>query len=139
MANVEALQRYSWPGNVRELQNVVERQVIVARGKRLSFDLPADNAGPPSVVLPRSNEAPARPLTESEKRQQDRDNMTTALRQCGGKIFGEDGAARLLGLKPTTLASRLKRHGIESRRFRREGHSKASDHASTEDMTDCDG
>ena len=139
MANVEALQQYSWPGNVRELQNVVERQVIVACGKRLSFDLPADNDGPSPVVSPRLHEAPVRPLTESEKRQQDRDNMTAALRQCGGKIFGEDGAAKLLGLKPTTLASRLKRYGIESRRFRREGHSKASGHASTEDMTDCDG
>jgi PAS domain S-box-containing protein len=118
LANVENLQKYSWPGNVRELENVIERQVIVGKGGKLRFDLPTDNteSGAGSEVT--QTDVTARPLTEAEKRQQDRGNMIAALRQCKGKIFGDDGAAALLEVKPTTLASRLKRHGIESGRFR---------------------
>ncbi|MYL26060.1 MULTISPECIES: sigma 54-interacting transcriptional regulator [Halomonadaceae] len=121
-ANVEALQRYSWPGNVRELENVIERQVIVTRGRKLNFDLPADReaAGPePVAVGPEAvGTAQQRPLTEAEKREQERENMISALRQCRGKVFGQGGAAELLELKPTTLASRLKRHGIDPRQYR---------------------
>ena len=121
-ANVEALQRYSWPGNVRELENVIERQVIVTRGRKLSFDLPADReaAGPePVAVGPEAvGTAQQRPLTEAEKREQERENMISALRQCRGKVFGQGGAAELLEVKPTTLASRLKRHGIDPRHYR---------------------
>ncbi|MCL7945523.1 sigma 54-interacting transcriptional regulator [Marinobacter sp. ATCH36] len=117
-ANVESLQQYSWPGNVRELENVIERQVIVGEGGKLRFDLPRDNTGPGAGIVARQSDFTVKPLTEAEKRQQDRENMVAALRQCKGKIFGDDGAAALLGIKPTTLASRLKRHGVESGRFR---------------------
>jgi transcriptional regulator with GAF, ATPase, and Fis domain len=124
-ANVEALQRYSWPGNVRELENVIERQVIVTRGHKLSFDLPADRdaAGPePVAVGPEAvGTAQQRPLTEGEKRDQERENMISALRRCHGKVFGQGGAAELLELKPTTLASRLKRHGIDPSQYRSRG------------------
>ena len=123
-ANVETLQRYSWPGNVRELENVIERQVIVTRGRRLHFDLPADrNASemPSGVAGGDNGGAPQRPLTEAEQRQRERENMVSALRQCQGKVFGQGGAAELLNVKPTTLASRLKRHGIEARYYRRNG------------------
>ncbi|MGM0449970.1 MAG: sigma-54 interaction domain-containing protein, partial [Pseudomonadota bacterium] len=123
-ANVEALQRYSWPGNVRELENVIERQVIVTRGRKLNFDLPADRdaAAPEPVSV--GAETPGteqRPLTEAEKRNQERENMISALRRCQGKVFGQGGAAELLELKPTTLASRLKRHGIDPRQYRSRG------------------
>ena len=118
LANVEKLQQYSWPGNVRELENVIERQVIVSKGGKLWFELPSDNTGTRTVGEVRQIDVTAKPLTEAEKRQQDRENMMAALRQCKGKVFGEDGAAGLLGIKPTTLASRLKRHGIESGKFR---------------------
>jgi transcriptional regulator with GAF, ATPase, and Fis domain len=120
-ANVETLQRYSWPGNVRELENVIERQVIVTRGRKLSFDLPADRdaAAPQPVAAGAETAGTAqRPLTEGEKREQERENMISALRRCHGKVFGQGGAAELLELKPTTLASRLKRHGIDPRQYR---------------------
>jgi len=119
LADVEALQCYSWPGNVRELENVIERQVIVATGNRLRLDLPSDlpvrMAG---VSEPLSEGTPAQPLTEQEKRQQDRENMIHALRRARGKVFGPGGAAELLGVKPTTLASRLKRQRIRVEQFR---------------------
>ncbi|WP_341939356.1 sigma 54-interacting transcriptional regulator [Marinimicrobium sp. C2-29] len=118
LANVESLQKYSWPGNVRELENVIERQLIVSKGGKLWFDLPSDNTEKGAVSEVRQSDLAAKPLTEVEKRQQDRENMASALRQCKGKVFGDDGAAALLGVKPTTLASRLKRHGIEPGRFR---------------------
>ena len=118
LANVENLQKYSWPGNVRELENVIERQVIVGKGGKLRFDLPTDNTEFSAGSEVRQTDVIAKPLTEAEKRQQDRGNMIAALRQCKGKIFGDDGAAALLEVKPTTLASRLKRHGIEPGRFR---------------------
>ena len=119
-ANVETLQRYSWPGNVRELENVIERQVIVSRGGRLSFDLPA-NTGPAPTRHPGAGPESStleRPLTEDEQRQRERDNMISALRRAGGKVSGTGGAAELLGIKPTTLASRLKREGIDPRDYR---------------------
>ncbi len=121
-ANVESLKRYSWPGNVRELENVIERQVIVTRGHKLHFDLPEDNTAsapvsdPPGLV-PRSA---SRPMTEDERQARERANMISALSRSGGKISGPGGAAELLRLKPTTLASRLKRYGIEASQYRAE-------------------
>ncbi|MFC4241512.1 sigma 54-interacting transcriptional regulator [Marinobacter oulmenensis] len=119
-ANVEALKQYSWPGNVRELENVIERQVIVTRGHKLSFDLPRDNA--PEGVTMAAGDTPYRPvnrpLTEDERQSSERQNMVNALLRTNGKISGAGGAAELLGIKPTTLASRLKRHGIWARDYR---------------------
>lgn len=120
-ANVEALQRYSWPGNVRELENVIERQLIVSRGSRLCFDLPADAHSPPDAgQFEQATQpvSPARPLTAEEQRQRERDNLQCALRCSGGKISGAGGAAELLGIRPTTLSSRLKRAGIDPGDFR---------------------
>ncbi|WP_291824037.1 sigma 54-interacting transcriptional regulator [Marinobacter sp.] len=121
-ANVAALKRYSWPGNVRELENVIERQVIVTRGRKLHFDLPEDNTASAPVldqteIMPRSA---SRPMTEDERQARERANMINALSNTGGKISGPGGAAELLRLKPTTLASRLKRYGIEASRYRAE-------------------
>ena len=119
LADVEALQRYSWPGNVRELENVIERQVIVASGSRLQFDLPADRESSESrQSLPVREEGNLQPMTEARKREQDRENMINALRRSRGKVFGPGGAAELLGVKPTTLASRLKRQRIDPARYR---------------------
>ncbi|MGY2233702.1 sigma 54-interacting transcriptional regulator [Pseudomonas gingeri] len=102
------LQAYDWPGNIRELQNVIERALITATGAELNIDLPG------AAV---SGQAPAsehlRPvMTEQQLRTLERDNLCAALAACGGKLFGKDGAAELLGIKPTTLASRLKKLGI---------------------------
>ncbi|MFF7708519.1 sigma 54-interacting transcriptional regulator [Pseudomonas sp. NPDC007930] len=100
--DVEQLQRYSWPGNIRELQNVIERALITSRGAELDIVLPSDPAPTPAAL-------PARVLTDAELRQLELDNTQAALKACQGKLFGPDGAAQLLGIKPTTLASRLKK------------------------------
>lgn len=110
LANVQELQRYNWPGNVRELQHVLERACIVATDRRLRFDLPKE----PS----RQREEPAavtttpRILTEAEVRAFEASNIRAALASCNGKIYGADGAAAQLRMKPTTLASRIKALGI---------------------------
>ncbi|WP_444756664.1 sigma 54-interacting transcriptional regulator [Pseudomonas sp. A014] len=107
--DMERLQRYAWPGNIRELQNVIERALITAQGDTLAIDLPDDL---PSSRMPRSAPTEATILTDEQLRQLERDNTLAALQACDGKLFGKDGAAHLLGIKPTTLASRLKRLGL---------------------------
>lgn len=106
-ADANRLRSYDWPGNVRELQNVIERAAILARGGKLRFDLPDGPAvaAVPSIVQPAV-------LTEGDRRARDRANIAAALAACGGKVFGPDGAAVLLGVKPTTLASRIKALGL---------------------------
>src|SRR5262249_45227028 len=108
---VQQLQRYHWPGNVRELQHVIERAAITADGARLTVELPAGQTAPPSNPAPRVPAA-GRVLTDAEVRRLEAENIRAALRQAGGKVAGGGGAAELLGLKPTTLASRIKSLGI---------------------------
>jgi DNA-binding NtrC family response regulator len=114
---LKALTEYDWPGNVRELANVVERASITARDGDLRFDLPlggdrSESAGRGAV----SGAASPEILSEVEMRQQERENIAAALRRARGKIYGEDGAARLLGIKPTTLLSRLAKLGLKPTR-----------------------
>jgi transcriptional regulator with GAF, ATPase, and Fis domain len=114
-SGVAKLQNYDWPGNVRELRNVIERAVILARGSALDFDLPATNSSPaPSPVAPRNGDK-AEPefLTEPELRNRERENLLVILEKTGWKIQGPDGAAELLGVKPTTLISRIKKMGLK--------------------------
>jgi transcriptional regulator with GAF, ATPase, and Fis domain len=117
-ANLLELQSYDWPGNVRELQNVIERAVITSRGGGLEFDLPRD---PKSESALRSAQNTMRSDTvgevvpEAEMRRRERENILAALDKSGGKIYGAGGAAELLGIKPTTLASRIKKMGISKK------------------------
>ena len=113
-ANILKLQRYDWPGNIRELQNVIERSVITANAGRLGFDLPTD-ADPkrPSPADAQQSTADSSIITDDEMRRRERENILAALKQRKWKISGEDGAAELLGIKPTTLASRIKKMDIE--------------------------
>ncbi|MDB6142146.1 MAG: sigma-54-dependent transcriptional regulator [Pseudomonas sp.] len=107
-SDIERLQHYSWPGNIRELQNVIERALITSTGADLNMDLPDEPKN--SIALP----APASTvMTDAQLRELERNNMLAALKAANGKLFGKGGAAELLGLKPTTLASRLKRLEIE--------------------------
>jgi PAS domain S-box-containing protein len=109
-SDIERLQAYAWPGNIRELQNVIERALITSEGLDLRIDLPVGVAARSVVAAePESPAAPAGILTDAQVRQLERDNLKAALQAAGGKLFGKNGAAELLGLKPTTLASRLKR------------------------------
>jgi PAS domain S-box-containing protein len=110
-ADMARLCRYDWPGNVRELQNVIERAVILAQKGKLLFDLPDGNAMPA-----RREAAPAKPadgiMSEADIRALERRNIEAALRASAGKISGANGAAALLGIKPTTLNSRIRAFGI---------------------------
>jgi transcriptional regulator with GAF, ATPase, and Fis domain len=118
-AAVTHLQSYDWPGNVRELRNVVERAVILARGGALDFDLPiSGQAAPPTRPSHRTDApvgSPAQPrfLTEVEVERFERDNLVAALEAANWKISGPDSAAELLGLKPTTLLSRMSKWGLK--------------------------
>jgi DNA-binding NtrC family response regulator len=115
-AGVAQLRSYDWPGNIRELRNVVERAVILARGGPLHFDLPATNLPTPPAA-PQLHEVPvdAGFLTEWEIQQRDRQNLINVLDRAGWKVTGADGAAALLGMKPTTLFSRIKKLGLKRR------------------------
>ena len=108
LANVQELQRYEWPGNVRELQHVLERACIIATDGRLRFDLPSKTSLP-EVIKPKQE---TNILTEREIRALEADNIRAAFAECSGKLYGSDGAAARLGMKPTTLASRIKSLGI---------------------------
>ncbi len=118
-AAVTELLNYDWPGNVRELRNVIERAVILARGGALSFDLPVTDA-PANTPRPThqaqvsegSNGTP-KLLTEAELRSLERNNLLANLEAAKWKIRGPDGAAELLGVKPTTLYSRMQKLGIK--------------------------
>ena len=112
--HVRELQAYDWPGNVRELQNVIERAVIRSRGGTLRFDLPyAVEVEAPSTAREGSGEYhTGTVISEADMRRRERDNVLAALAQTNWKIYGTDGAAELLGVKPTTLASRIKKLGL---------------------------
>ncbi len=108
VANVQTLQRYSWPGNVRELQHVIERAVIMSDGARLAIDLPSGGDVRPARPAPSAGPAAGRVLTDAEVRKLEADNIRAALERASGKVSGPGGAAEMLGIKPTTLTSRIK-------------------------------
>ena len=106
--HVEALKRYEWRGNIRELQNVIERAAIRAQMGPLEFDLPeAPSASQRSSDSAAGHDRQAI-LTDRELKRRERDNVLAALESCYWRISGPDGAAKLLGLRPTTLASKIK-------------------------------
>ncbi|MFU2326073.1 sigma 54-interacting transcriptional regulator [Pseudomonas sp. NFX98] len=110
-SDIERLQRYSWPGNIRELQNVIERALITSNGADLNLDLPDEPKPITSVIVQPSTLTEI--LTDAQIRELERCNMQAALKASDGKLFGKGGAAELLGIKPTTLASRFKRLEIK--------------------------
>jgi DNA-binding NtrC family response regulator/ligand-binding sensor domain-containing protein len=99
---IDKLQAYHWPGNVRELENIIERAVIITQGKKLMLGdwLPK--------MEPRSEESDIPTLEELEKK-----HILEVLELTGWRIRGEKGAADILNLKPTTLASRMAKLGIK--------------------------
>jgi len=111
-AGLVQLQSYGWPGNIRELRNVIERAVILSRGGALHFDLPVGEAAPAPAPDPSPGPDGPAILTELEMRQWERENIRRALQQTDWKIRGPDGAAELLGLKPTTLVTRMQKMGL---------------------------
>jgi transcriptional regulator with GAF, ATPase, and Fis domain len=101
--NVEDLTRYAWPGNIRELQNVIERALILARDGPLRFSL-HESADPLAAAGPKP-EAPV--STRAQLLELERTRITEALKRSGGKIYGRGGAAEILGMRPTTLTSKI--------------------------------
>ena len=102
---MDDLQAYPWPGNVRELENIIERAVIVSPGSKLQLgDWPPATAKPPGAAADLS-------LEEVEK-----NHIIEVLEMTGWRVSGERGAAKILGLKPTTLEARMKKLGIERKR-----------------------
>jgi PAS domain S-box-containing protein len=110
-AQIRELEAYDWPGNVRELQNVVERAVIRAQNGHLEFGLRPAIA--PSSPLRNRQMPPAAGSSLQEIKKQEKALILDALAKTRGKIYGPDGAARLLGLKPTTLSSKVQRMGLK--------------------------
>ncbi|MCY1280259.1 Anaerobic nitric oxide reductase transcription regulator NorR [compost metagenome] len=108
-ADIARLQGYPWPGNIRELQNVIERALITSNGPELHLDLP--NRTMPATQRNVQDAPPQAKgiLTEQQLRELEINNLRAALAAAGGRLFGPGGAAELLGVKPTTLASRLKK------------------------------
>jgi transcriptional regulator with GAF, ATPase, and Fis domain len=111
--NIQALQSYHYPGNVRELENIIERAGILSRCflYKLSVEQILDamllsdqrkRAETPAV------ESQSRIMSYAELKDLERENVIAALRATNYKVHGADGAAQLLGVKPTTLASRIK-------------------------------
>ena len=101
---LEALIRYDWPGNIRELQNVIERSVILSPGPQLRIAMPEFNSQLAPVVLV------GRASNGSEE--VERARILQALKEARGQIGGPDGAAARMGLKRTTLQSRMKKYNI---------------------------
>jgi formate hydrogenlyase transcriptional activator len=98
---MDALVRWHWPGNVRELENFIERSIILSSGSVLRVPLSELQTGPEEVAVPDAT------LESAE-----REHILRVLRECGGQISGRQGAAFKLGLKRTTLQSKMKKLGI---------------------------
>jgi transcriptional regulator with PAS, ATPase and Fis domain len=109
--SLDLLRSYSWPGNIRELQNVIERAVIVSEGGVLWVDeswLSTES---------RSAEPPTGALSKLSP-DQEKEIIEVALAQTRGRVSGPSGAARKLGIPPTTLESRIRTLKINKHRFR---------------------
>lgn len=98
------LQDYQWPGNVRELANVIERGAIVSQSDKLLVEIQHDSAS--------ALRAASTLMTEADIEKIRIANTVACLKKAGGKVSGEDGAAALLGIRPTTLYSRLSKLGL---------------------------
>jgi DNA-binding NtrC family response regulator len=108
---MDALRRWKWPGNIRELENLLERAVILTRGPVLHVPL--------AELEAMEEEEQAAERAESAEpenpnlRAAEREHILRVLRECRGQVGGPEGAAARLGVKRTTLNSKLKKLGIE--------------------------
>jgi len=133
VATMRALMEWDWPGNVRELGNFIERSVILTRGSSLEAPLaelqrvcheektsmarsqPEDEVA--RIVKETLHALDSRKSVVDEHGQRQREQILRALRECKGRVAGNDGAAARLGLNRTTLLSRMKKFGINAKRF----------------------
>ena len=123
-AQIQRLMDYRWPGNVRELGSVLERAVILGHGQELDLDTAlgvqlAKSQRPTDSEPAAALDQPGAPLETLDAVVAH--HLNRALVATRGRIDGPQGAARLLGLNPSTLRAKLRRHGIDSSRFRNAG------------------
>jgi PAS domain S-box-containing protein len=105
----EVIMAYDWPGNVRELKNVIERAVILSKGRTLRLDLSMPGAAVALAAATHNDkEVEGRVLTDKQMREMQKRNMIAALEATNWKVSGSDGAAERLGMRPTTLYDRMK-------------------------------
>jgi transcriptional regulator with GAF, ATPase, and Fis domain len=111
---VEQLVGYRWPGNIRELRNIIERAVILSSGSRPRLDLamPDGAYAQPEIGTAPAPSAETDFVTDAEMREREKANLIAALRHANWRVWGSDGAAGLLGIKPSTLTYRMKALGI---------------------------
>jgi DNA-binding NtrC family response regulator len=106
------LARHDWPGNLRELGKVLERATILSQGRDLGpevLDLPGRTAPPLADRVPARSGAKERVLTLDDAQKA---HVEHVLHLTAGRIYGKGGAAELLGVKPSTLQSRMKKLGV---------------------------
>jgi formate hydrogenlyase transcriptional activator len=106
---LDALSRYDWPGNIRELQNVIERSVILTNGSVLTVAMPE--------LMNRHALAASHGRASESAQTAERESILHALRETNGRVGGPAGAAARLGLKRTTLQSRMRKYNI-ARQYR---------------------
>ena len=111
-AQAITLKAYSWPGNVRELKNVIERAVILSPGKALRLDLSMPGFALAETAPTETAATTDEVLSEKEMRDYQKRNIVKALEQANWKVSGAGGAAELLGVRPTTLADRVRTYKI---------------------------
>jgi formate hydrogenlyase transcriptional activator len=109
LSAMEALTRYDWPGNIRELQNLIERSVILTNGSTLHIAMPdlTESAAP---ALAHTRDSYTSHIV-------DRERIIKALEEAKGRVGGPNGAAARLGVKRTTLQSRIRKYNI-ARQYR---------------------
>jgi len=103
-STMDGFQRYSWPGNIRELRNIIERSLIIFPGEVFQAEIPIGDEG----IRPRN--------ASSTLQEVERIHILLILDGAGWRIRGKGGAAEILGLKPSTLESRMKKLNISRRR-----------------------
>ena len=109
-AVLDALQRYPWPGNIRELRNTIEHAMIVSTGRELRIELP-----PTGLDAPASKANGAVPLATTLA-EVERQHILAALDATHWRVSGAGGAAELLGIRPTTLESRMSKLAIRRKK-----------------------
>ena len=110
--SLELLQDYPWPGNIRELQNIVERSVIICETEKFSIDERWLSQ------RPRATDSKAQPELSQKLAAQEKEMIESALKECGGRVFGPLGAAAKLGMPRSTLESRIRSLKIDKNRFK---------------------
>lgn len=111
--HIAMLQNHQWPGNIRELKNVIERAIILTKGGRLRLDLAMGDTSESVPISESTTTEATQFLTEEEFRAMEKQNLIAALRAADGRVWGPDGAAAMLGIKPSTLSYRMNAFEIE--------------------------